>query len=94
MAKGQNFMFCVLTQRFLKIYRNDIYMSVQREKEKMEQKINYEKLRNDLKDYYGTAMFAGFGAAMMDVSKVDNASDEELLSIADKEGLNLSKYIK
>lgn len=60
----------------------------------MNRDIDYEGLRRDLKDYYGTAMFAGFGAAMMDVSKVENASDEELLRIADEEGLNLSKYMK
>lgn len=60
----------------------------------MEQKINCEKLRSDLKDNYGSAMFAGFGAAMMDLSKIENASDEELLRIADKEGSNLSKYME
>lgn len=60
----------------------------------MNQDIDYEKLRRDLKDYYGTAMFAGFGATMMDLSKIENASYEELLRIADKEGLNLSKYVK
>lgn len=60
----------------------------------MDQRINYEKLRSDLKEYYGSAMFAGFGVAMMDLSKIDNASDEELLSIANKEGLNLDKYVK
>lgn len=32
----------------------------------MNRDIDYEGLRRDLKDYYGTAMFAGFGAAMMD----------------------------
>lgn len=60
----------------------------------MNQEIDYKKLRSDLKDNYGTAMFAGVGAVMMDLSKIENASDEELLRIADKEGLNLSKYVK
>ena len=32
-----------------------------------------ERLREDLKDYYGTAMFNGFPMAMMEVDKVSRA---------------------
>lgn len=60
----------------------------------MNEDINYKKLRSDLMDKYGTAMYAGFGVAMMDLSKVEKALDEELLRMADKEGLNLSKYME
>lgn len=60
----------------------------------MNQEIDYEKIRRDLKEYYGTAMFTGFGAAIMDLSEIENASDEELLRIANEEGLNLRKYMK
>ena len=56
--------------------------------------IDFERLRSDLRDYYGTAMFSGFPMAVMDLSKVERASDEDLLRIADKEGYNLTKYIK
>lgn len=45
---------------------------------KMDYEYDYEKLRSDLKDYYGTAMFVGFGAAMMDMSKIDKASDKKI----------------
>lgn len=61
---------------------------------KMDYEYDYEKLRSDLKDHYGTAMFAGFSAAMMDMSKIDKASDEELLRIAKKEKMNLCKYMR
>ena len=60
----------------------------------MDYEYDYEKLRSDLKDYYGTAMFVGFGAAMMDMSKIDKASDEEILRIAKKEKMNLCKYMR
>lgn len=60
----------------------------------MDYEYDYEKLRSDLRDYYGTAMLAGFGVAMMDLSKIDKASDEELLRIAKKEKMNLSKYMR
>lgn len=60
----------------------------------MNQEIDYEKLRRDLEDHYGTAMFAGFGAAMMDLSKIENASDNELIEIAKKKKINLCNYMK
>ena len=53
---------------------------------------DYVRLRRDLMDRYGTAMFSGFPMAVMDLSKVERASDEELLHIADREGINLGKY--
>ena len=55
--------------------------------------IDFERLRSDLRDYYGTAMFSGFPMAVMDLSKVERASDDDLLRIADKEGYNLTRYI-
>lgn len=53
-----------------------------------------ERLREDLKDYYGTAMFNGFPMAMMEVDKVSRASDEELIQMVEKSGMNLSPYYK
>ena len=51
-----------------------------------------ERLRRDMRDYYGTAMFNGFPMAVMDLSKVDRASDEELRRMAERNGIDLSKY--
>lgn len=55
--------------------------------------IDIERLRNDLKDYYGTAMFAGFSIAMMDLSTVEQASDEVLVKMAEKAKIDLRKYV-
>ena len=54
--------------------------------------IDVDALRRDLIDYYGSAMFSGMPAAMMDLTKVENASPEELVSIARTNGFDLSKY--
>ncbi len=56
--------------------------------------IDTEKLREDLKDYFGTAMFNASPLAMFDLSKVERASDAELLDIANKNGVDLNKYVK
>ena len=53
---------------------------------------DYDRLRRDLMDNYGTAMFSGFPMAVMDLSRVERASEEELLRIASKERVNLDKY--
>lgn len=61
-----------------------------RRKEQMD--FDYDRLRRDLMDNYGTAMFSGFPMAVMDLSRVERASEEELLRIASKERVNLDKY--
>ena len=53
--------------------------------------IDYEKLREDLVDYFGSAM-GFFPVAVMDVIKVENASNGELLEIASQNGFDLSQY--
>ncbi len=53
---------------------------------------DFDKLRHDLTDYYGTAAFAGFPVAFMDVARMESASREELLREATKNGFNLDKY--
>ena len=55
--------------------------------------IDIEKLRKDLLDYFGSAMFSGFPMAMMDVSRVENASADTLIRIASENGFNLNKYL-
>ena len=59
----------------------------------MEYEIDISRLRRDMKDYYGTAMFNGFPMAVMDLSKVERMSDRELVELAKKNGVDLRKYI-
>jgi hypothetical protein len=59
----------------------------------MEYEIDVNRLRRDMKDYYGTAMFNGFPMAVMDLSKVERMSDRELVELAKKNGVDLRKYI-
>lgn len=54
--------------------------------------VNKKELKKELLDYYGTAMFNGFPAAVMELGKVERADDEELLEIAIKNGINLDRY--
>ena len=56
-------------------------------------RININKLRRDLEDYYGTAMFTISPVAMMDLEKVQKASEDELIEIAKECGFNINKYI-
>lgn len=53
--------------------------------------IDYEKLREDLIDYFGTAM-KFMPMAIIELSKVENASNEELINIALKNGFDLNEY--
>lgn len=53
--------------------------------------IDFDSLRSDLIDYYGSATPL-FGAAYMDVMKVERASDYELIQIALSCGFDLSDY--
>lgn len=53
--------------------------------------MDYERLREDLKNYFGTAM-QFYPVAVMDLVEVENASDEKLEQIAISCGFNLSDY--
>lgn len=55
------------------------------------EEINIEKLRYDLIDYFGTAMEMS-SVALLDLNKVENASDEEIVRIALNNGFNLDMY--
>ena len=65
------------------------------EDEKPQGNYDYKRLRRDLENEYAaqSATFSGgFGfCQMMDAS---SASDEELLKMAKREGMNLNKYKK
>jgi len=54
--------------------------------------VNYDKLRGDLRDYYGTAMFNGNPMAMMELEEVERASNADLERIARNNNFDLSKY--
>ncbi len=53
--------------------------------------IDTEKLRRDLINYYGTAMQI-YPVAIIELSQVENCSEEELINIALKLNFNLSDY--
>ena len=55
-------------------------------------KIDIERLREDLIDYYGVAAFRGMSVAMMDVFEVEDASEEELIKLAKDARWDLRKY--
>ena len=54
--------------------------------------IDYDKLRKDLIDYFGTAMITLFPQAVLDINKIERASDDELIKTAIQNGFDLSKY--
>ena len=54
--------------------------------------VNVDKLRNHLIDYYGSAMYSGFPAAVIEVMDVETASPEELIDIANRAGFNVRNY--
>lgn len=57
-------------------------------------KLDVERLKKDLENQYGTAMYGGFPMAVMDVKTVENASEEELMEIARQQGICVEKYKK
>ena len=59
-----------------------------------EVEFDLESLRDDMRDYYGTAMASGFSMAVVDLAKVENASPQELIDLAQQNGEDLSKYFR
>lgn len=57
-------------------------------------KVDIDKLRKELVDYFGTAMFSGNPQAIIDLEKVRRASTDELISIAQRYGFDISDYIE
>ena len=53
--------------------------------------INIDELRSDLIDYFGTAMITN-PMAIVDLTKVENASPEELVKIAQDNNFDLEDY--
>ena len=59
----------------------------------MQYEVDIESLRKDLIDYFGTAMFNASPLAIMDLVKIEKASDEEIIKIANANNFDLNKYI-
>lgn len=59
----------------------------------MYKNINIDELRNDLINYFGTAMVNVSSLAMIDLLKIENANDEELIKIAIENNFDLNEYI-
>ncbi len=56
---------------------------------------DYKRLRSDLMDEYGVQMAAySGGLGFLDMCDAQNASEQQLLEMAKREGFNLSKYRK
>jgi len=56
--------------------------------------IDIEKLRKDLKDYFGTAMYTSSPLAIMNLTEVENANSDKLISLAIKNNFDLNNYIE
>ena len=54
--------------------------------------IDFFKLKQDLKDYYGTLMTI-FPMAVIKLSQVEEVSPYELIEIARKNNFDLTKYL-
>ena len=55
--------------------------------------LDIDRLRDDLKDYYGTAMFNASPMAVIDLGKVERASEQEIVDLAQEQGFDLRDYI-
>ena len=56
--------------------------------------LDIERLRCDLMDYYCTAMFNCFPMAVIELSKIEYAIDEEIIRIAQNNNIDLNNYVK
>ena len=55
--------------------------------------IDENKLRNDLKEYYGSGAVIVNPAMFLEVGRAESANAEELYAMAENAGLDTSKYI-
>ena len=59
----------------------------------MKYEIDIESLRKDLINYFGTAMYNASPLAIIDLVKIEKATPEELINIANKNNIDLNNYI-
>lgn len=55
--------------------------------------IDVDALREYLQDYYGTAMFNGFPAAIIDLGELDRMDGQELCRLAERLGVDLQRFV-
>ena len=53
--------------------------------------IDADKLRDYMRDYFGTAMMGGLPAAILDLADVDSMSGDELCKTAEDNGIDLAR---
>ena len=58
----------------------------------MNEDLNIDKLREDLLDYYGTAIFNASPLAIIELINIEKASNEELKEIALNNNFDLNEY--
>ena len=56
--------------------------------------IDIDKLRQDLIDYFGTAMNIVSPLAIISLEKVETANEEEIIKIALENNFNLNEYLR
>ena len=54
--------------------------------------LDISKLRDDLEDYYGSAMFSGLPMAVVELTQAQTASPQELIDMAQRAGFDLDRY--
>ena len=54
--------------------------------------LDISKLRDDLEDYYGSAMFSGLPMAVVELTQAQTASPQELIDMAQRAGFDLHRY--
>lgn len=54
--------------------------------------IDFDSLREDLIDYFGTAMIVSSPIATIALTKIENANEDELIKIAKENNFDLNKY--
>ena len=59
----------------------------------MTYKINVEELKEDLINYFGSAIYSASPLAMMKLTKIEKATEEELIQMAIDNNFDLNKYI-
>ena len=56
--------------------------------------INFDSLREDLREYYIGAYYLVSEYALFEVDRVERASNEELIKIAKRVGFPINNYVK
>ncbi len=56
--------------------------------------LDIERLRDDMESESLGAFFGGgFGGALIEASEIKRASDDELIKMAKRQGINLDRYV-